>query len=169
MDFDFLPLNSRLVVFYCKGLFNQYTQSECDFVRYNAGCRALRPKKVRAYYYGTTHQNVISSSLVDWKPFRDFFGSVPVGRTCAYFSAITYDKHVTLTSLVRMWTPQQKVQRVLWFTGFKSVTRVQRRVRIEWSVVTPLLACLKHLSELLQNGSRTRSTMSSIPKGYFPV
>ncbi|GFW08518.1 hypothetical protein TNCV_2775401 [Trichonephila clavipes] len=33
-----------------------------------------------------------------------------------------------------MWTQHQKVQSVLWLTEFKSVTRVQRRVRTEWNV-----------------------------------
>ncbi|GFX96181.1 hypothetical protein TNCV_2290691 [Trichonephila clavipes] len=32
-----------------------------------------------------------------------------------------------------MWTPQQKVQCVLWLKKFNSVTRVQRRVRTEWN------------------------------------
>ncbi|KAJ4443123.1 hypothetical protein ANN_04773 [Periplaneta americana] len=31
-----------------------------------------------------------------------------------------------------MWTPQQKVQCVLWLSEEKSVTRVQRRVRRTW-------------------------------------
>ncbi|GFV32147.1 uncharacterized protein TNCV_1674361 [Trichonephila clavipes] len=37
-----------------------------------------------------------------------------------------------------MWPPQQKVQCMLWLTEFKSVTRVQRRIRTEWNVVTGL-------------------------------
>ncbi|GFW17631.1 DUF4817 domain-containing protein [Trichonephila clavipes] len=37
-----------------------------------------------------------------------------------------------------MWTPHQKVQCVLWLTEFKSVTRVQRRVRTKWNVGSPL-------------------------------
>ncbi|GFX54786.1 hypothetical protein TNCV_2556721 [Trichonephila clavipes] len=35
-----------------------------------------------------------------------------------------------------MWTPQQKVQGVLWLTEFKSVTRVQRRFQTEWNIAT---------------------------------
>ncbi|GFV63327.1 hypothetical protein TNCV_3751441 [Trichonephila clavipes] len=29
-----------------------------------------------AYYYGNTHQNVINSSSMDWKPLRGFLGLV---------------------------------------------------------------------------------------------
>ncbi|GFT40628.1 hypothetical protein TNCV_3008021 [Trichonephila clavipes] len=47
--------------------------------------------------------------------------TVPIGRRCTHYSAITDDKLVTLTSLGKMWTPQQKVQCVLWLTEFKSV------------------------------------------------
>ncbi|GFX27472.1 uncharacterized protein TNCV_4995281 [Trichonephila clavipes] len=48
------------------------------------------------------------------------------------------DKLVTLASLVKMQTLQQKVQCVLWLTKFKSATRVQQRVRTEWNVVAGL-------------------------------
>ncbi|GFT58636.1 MARVEL domain-containing protein [Trichonephila clavipes] len=37
-----------------------------------------------------------------------------------------------------MWTPQQKVQYVLWLTEFKSVTRVQLHVRTKWNVDSPI-------------------------------
>ncbi|GFX82187.1 uncharacterized protein TNCV_4398461 [Trichonephila clavipes] len=37
------------------------------------------------------------------------FGSSPIGRTCEHYSAIEDNILVTLTSLVKMWTPQQKV------------------------------------------------------------
>ncbi|GFT31829.1 uncharacterized protein TNCV_2035601 [Trichonephila clavipes] len=67
-----------------------------------------------------------------------FFGSSPISRTCAHYSAIADDKLVTLTSLVKTWTPLQKVQCVLWLTEFKSFTRKLRRVRAEWNVVTGL-------------------------------
>ncbi|GFX18096.1 uncharacterized protein TNCV_1577751 [Trichonephila clavipes] len=67
-----------------------------------------------------------------------FFGAYLIGRTGAHYSAIADDKLVTLISLVKMWPPQQKVQCVLWLTGFKSVKRVQRHVRTEWNVVTGL-------------------------------
>ncbi|GFT37153.1 hypothetical protein TNCV_1126291 [Trichonephila clavipes] len=49
----------------------------------------------------------------------------------------TDDKLATLTSLVKMWMPQQKVQCLLRFKKFKSVTRVQRRVLTEWNVDPP--------------------------------
>ncbi|GFT90684.1 uncharacterized protein TNCV_4074661 [Trichonephila clavipes] len=55
----------------------------------------------------------------------------------AFYSAIVDDKLVTLTSLVNMWTPEQKMQCVLWLTEFKSVTRVQRCVQTEWNVDSP--------------------------------
>ncbi|GFV99204.1 uncharacterized protein TNCV_1511771 [Trichonephila clavipes] len=67
-----------------------------------------------------------------------FFGSSPIDCTSAYYSAIADDKLVTLTSLVKMWTPQQKVQCVLWLKEFKFFMRLQRRVRTEWNVVTGL-------------------------------
>ncbi|GFV69758.1 uncharacterized protein TNCV_1349111 [Trichonephila clavipes] len=85
-----------------------------------------------AYYYETTHQNVIKCSSVDWKHLREF-RSNPIGRTCLHYSAVTDDKLATLTSLVKIWTPQQRMHYVLWFTKFKSITRVQRRVRTEWN------------------------------------
>ncbi|GFX86752.1 uncharacterized protein TNCV_1409491 [Trichonephila clavipes] len=97
-----------------------------------------------AYYYGTTHQNVIN--CVDWKTLRDFFGSSLIDRTCAYYSTIAEDI-VTLTSLGKTRTPQQKMQCVLWLTEFDlnsinqnthCITRVQRRVRTEWNVVSGL-------------------------------
>ncbi|GFW09318.1 hypothetical protein TNCV_4276461 [Trichonephila clavipes] len=53
---------------------------------------------------------------------------------CVHYSAMEDDKYVILTSLVKIWAPQQKVQCVLWFTEFQSVTHVQRRVRTEWNV-----------------------------------
>ncbi|GFX86716.1 uncharacterized protein TNCV_1409131 [Trichonephila clavipes] len=65
-----------------------------------------------------------------------FFGSSPIDRTCTHYSAIVGDKLVTLTSLVKMWLPQQKC--VLWLPEFKSVARVQQRVRTEWNVLTDL-------------------------------
>jgi hypothetical protein len=36
-----------------------------------------------------------------------------------------------------MWTPQRKVQCVLWLAELKSVTRVQRRATKEWNVDPP--------------------------------
>ncbi|GFX51919.1 hypothetical protein TNCV_3063361 [Trichonephila clavipes] len=52
-------------------------------------------------------------------------------------SPIVDNKLVTLTSQVKMWTPQQKVYCVLWFMEFKSVTRVQQRVQTQWNVDPP--------------------------------
>ncbi|GFU11945.1 uncharacterized protein TNCV_1484101 [Trichonephila clavipes] len=66
-----------------------------------------------------------------------YFGSCPIGCTCAHYSAVSDDKLVLLISLVKMWMPLQKVQCVLWLTEFKSVTRVQPRVRTEWNVDPP--------------------------------
>ncbi|GFW21076.1 uncharacterized protein TNCV_2703161 [Trichonephila clavipes] len=61
-------------------------------------------------------------------------GPSPIGRTNAHYSAIADDELVTMPTLVKMWMPQQKVQRVLWLTEFKSVTFVQRRFRTQWNV-----------------------------------
>ncbi|GFS82986.1 hypothetical protein TNCV_1568551 [Trichonephila clavipes] len=36
----------------------------------------LKYPKVLAFFYGTTHQNVINCSSVDWKRLRDFLGVV---------------------------------------------------------------------------------------------
>ncbi|GFT25153.1 uncharacterized protein TNCV_180411 [Trichonephila clavipes] len=91
-----------------------------------------------AYYYGTTHQNHNILFIRGLENSPKFFGSSTIGRTCAHYSANVDDKFVTLTSLENMWTPEQKVQCVLWLTEFKSVTRVQQCVRTEWNVVTGL-------------------------------
>ncbi|GFY13501.1 hypothetical protein TNCV_4958711 [Trichonephila clavipes] len=43
-----------------------------------------------AYYYGTTYQNVINCSSMDWKTLRDFLGLVgSAARTTEQWSAIT--------------------------------------------------------------------------------
>ncbi|GFX52493.1 DUF4817 domain-containing protein [Trichonephila clavipes] len=55
----------------------------------------------------------------------------------AHSSGEVDDKLVTPTSLVKMSTPHQKVQCVLWLTEIKSVTRMQRRFRSEWNVDPP--------------------------------
>ncbi|PRD31511.1 UNVERIFIED_CONTAM: hypothetical protein NCL1_23325 [Trichonephila clavipes] len=112
-----------------------------------------------AYYYGTTHQNVINCSSMDWKTLRNFFGSSPIDRMCTHYSEVADDKSFTLTLFVKIWKPQQKVLCTLWLTEFKSVTREQRGVRIEWNVVNGFLI---DLSGLLQNQTRTRSTVSAI-------
>ncbi|KAJ4430212.1 hypothetical protein ANN_22423 [Periplaneta americana] len=52
-------------------------------------------------------------------------GNEPLGS----FKAISWDHFVGQQGMVNMWTPQQKVQCVLWLAEEKSVTRVQRRVR----------------------------------------
>lgn len=49
------------------------------------------------------------------------------------------EKLVPRVSFSNMWTPQKKVQCVLWLTELKSVMRVQRCVRTEWNV-DPLTA-----------------------------
>ncbi|GFX64898.1 uncharacterized protein TNCV_450361 [Trichonephila clavipes] len=67
-----------------------------------------------------------------------FFGSSPIGCMHVHYSAIADNELVTLTSLVKMWTLQQKVQCVLWLTEFKSDTQVQLRVRKERNIVTGL-------------------------------
>ncbi|GFX45455.1 hypothetical protein TNCV_2739921 [Trichonephila clavipes] len=91
-----------------------------------------------AYGSRTTHQNVISCASGDSKPFRDFLSLLQsAARAC-----IAEDKRVTLTSLVKFWTPQQKVQCVLLLTKFKLVTCVQCRVQTEWKIVTGLFNAL---------------------------
>ncbi|GFX18945.1 uncharacterized protein TNCV_322501 [Trichonephila clavipes] len=65
-----------------------------------------------------------------------FFGSNPIARICTHYSAIADDKIVALTSLVTMWTPQQRCGRhskrcgELWLAEFKAATLVKQRVRI---------------------------------------
>ncbi|GFV81438.1 uncharacterized protein TNCV_51621 [Trichonephila clavipes] len=76
--------------------------------------------------------HVISLSSVPLKTHH--VGSSTISRTCAHYSAISDDKLVKLTSLVKMWTPQEKLQCILWLTEFKSVPCVQRRVRTQWNV-----------------------------------
>ncbi|GFW28696.1 uncharacterized protein TNCV_3714111 [Trichonephila clavipes] len=66
------------------------------------------------------------------------FGCSPIGHTGTHYSAIADDKLVTLTSLVKMWTQQQKVQCVLWLKKVKSVKRVQQRIRTECGIFTGL-------------------------------
>ncbi|GFY35534.1 uncharacterized protein TNCV_196371 [Trichonephila clavipes] len=77
--------------------------------------------------------NVINCSSVDWKTLPRCFGSTPTDRTCAQYSAVVDDKLATLTSLVKMWMPQQKMCCVLWLKEFLSVMRAQRQVRTEWN------------------------------------
>ncbi|GFY29130.1 uncharacterized protein KIAA0825 [Trichonephila clavipes] len=74
--------------------------------------RGLKYTKVMAYYSG-----------LSMDPSK-YFGSSPIGRTCAHYSAIADDELVTQTSFVKMWMPQQKVQCALWLTELKSVTHV---------------------------------------------
>ncbi|GFV37331.1 uncharacterized protein TNCV_1376441 [Trichonephila clavipes] len=67
---------------------------------------------------------------MDWKTLRDFLGQ---GRTCAHYSAIAHgtdfiSTHVDATVKGAVCT---------LVTEFKSVTRVQRRVRTEWNVDPP--------------------------------
>ncbi|GFY17549.1 uncharacterized protein TNCV_3519041 [Trichonephila clavipes] len=81
-----------------------------------------------------------------------FFGSSTIGRTCVHYLAIADSKLVTLTSLVKMWMPQQKEQRILWLTEFKSVTHVQN---VYEQNRMSSLACLIDLAGLLQNESGT--------------
>ncbi|GFT31830.1 hypothetical protein TNCV_2035611 [Trichonephila clavipes] len=72
-------------------------------------------------------------------PLR-FFRSSLIGRMCAHYSAIADHKLVTLTSLVKMRTPQQKVQCVLCLWSARNLNqRVQRRVRTECNVNPPKL------------------------------
>ncbi|GFX16888.1 uncharacterized protein TNCV_2518661 [Trichonephila clavipes] len=81
--------------------------------------------------------------------------SSPIDHMCAQYSAIADDKLVTQTSLVKKWTPQQKVQCVLWLAEFKSVTRVQRRVRTKWNVDSPTTKSIHRWERTLME-SRTR-------------
>ncbi|GFV31282.1 uncharacterized protein TNCV_1640341 [Trichonephila clavipes] len=66
-----------------------------------------------------------------------FIGSSPIGHTCVHYSAIADDPFFTIISLAKIWTPQQMVQGVLRLTEFKSVPRVQRRVRTDGNVDPP--------------------------------
>ncbi|GFV63228.1 hypothetical protein TNCV_2662301 [Trichonephila clavipes] len=82
-----------------------------------------------AYYYGTTHQNVINCSSMDLKTLR-FFGSSPIGhlrRKTFYTDFISKDVNATVKGGVRTFV-----------TEFRPVTHIQRRVRTEWNVVTCL-------------------------------
>ncbi|KAJ4444489.1 hypothetical protein ANN_06281 [Periplaneta americana] len=57
-------------------------------------------------------------------------------------------------AMVNMWTPQQKVQCVLWLAEEKSVTRVQHSVRRTWNVDLPgHKAILKRHTTLRETGS----------------
>ncbi|GFX75118.1 hypothetical protein TNCV_3170451 [Trichonephila clavipes] len=67
----------------------------------------FKVSKVMTHYNGTIHQRVINCSSVDWKSLRECLGLVPIGRKCMHYSAIADNKLVTLTSLVKMGTPQQ--------------------------------------------------------------
>ncbi|GFV51902.1 uncharacterized protein TNCV_1322551 [Trichonephila clavipes] len=86
-----------------------------------------------AYFCGATHQNRINCSLPRIGNLLRCFGSSPIGRTCAHYLAVADDKLVTLISSVKMRTPQQKAQCVLWLSEFRSVSRVLRRIRTEWN------------------------------------
>ncbi|GFT90194.1 uncharacterized protein TNCV_3776091 [Trichonephila clavipes] len=97
-------------------------------------------------------------------PLR-FFGSIPIGRTRAHYSAIADDKLVTLPSLVKMWTPQQKRQCALWLTTFKSVTLIQRLFRIEWNVDFPTSKSNHQWERILkETGTLVSQTDTSILK-----
>ncbi|GFU63941.1 uncharacterized protein TNCV_1939661 [Trichonephila clavipes] len=90
----------------------------------------------------------MTTAIEDWAKPRCFktvlrykllrVKSSSIGHMCANFSAIADDKLVTLTSLVKMWKPQQKGHCVLWLTEFQAVTRVLRRIRTEWHAVLGL-------------------------------
>ncbi|GFV03184.1 hypothetical protein TNCV_4017811 [Trichonephila clavipes] len=74
-----------------------------------ARCPGLKYPKAMAYYYGDTHQNVINSSSMDWNPLQDFLGRT-IGHMSVHYPAAADDKLFTLTSIVKMWTPQKKMQ-----------------------------------------------------------
>ncbi|GFX81130.1 uncharacterized protein TNCV_1911221 [Trichonephila clavipes] len=88
-----------------------------------------------------------------------FFASSPIDRMCVHYSTIADDERASLNSLIKMWMPQHKGQCILWLTEFESVSRVQRRVRMELNVVTGLP------NRLIRTPTKcTRSIVSSIMK-----
>ncbi|GFW58812.1 hypothetical protein TNCV_4046511 [Trichonephila clavipes] len=97
-----------------------------------------------------------------------FFESSPIDRKCTHYSAIADDKLVTIISSVKMREPLQEVRCVLRLRNFNQ-SRMYSGL-FEQNGMS-LLAYLINLSELLQNKSHTRSTVSPITKaqGYLPV
>ncbi|GFV76105.1 uncharacterized protein TNCV_4671941 [Trichonephila clavipes] len=92
-----------------------------------------------------------------------FFVYSSIGCTYAHYSVIADDKLFTLTSLVKTWTPQQKVQCVLWLTEFKSVTHVQRRVRTKWNVDPPTSKSIHQWERTLKETGGLVSQTSKCP------
>jgi hypothetical protein len=68
--------------------------------------------------------------------------------------------------LVKMWTPQCKVQCVLWLAELKSVTRVQRRARREWNVDPPTRKSIYEWDKTLQETGSLISHAGKHPKQH---
>jgi hypothetical protein len=70
----------------------------------------------------------------------------------------------TLPLLVKMWTPQCKVQCVLWLAELKSVTGVQRCARREWNVYRPTCKSIYEWDKTLRETGSLISHAGKHPK-----
>ena len=68
--------------------------------------------------------------------------------------------------LVKMWTPQRKVQFVLLLAELKSVTRVQRRARREWNVDPPTCRSIYEWDKTLRETGSLISQAGKHPKQH---
>ncbi|GFX43602.1 hypothetical protein TNCV_510511 [Trichonephila clavipes] len=73
------------------------------------------------------------------------------------------DKLVALTSLVKMWTLQQKAQCVFWLTEFNSVMCAQRHVRTEWNVDPLTLKSIYQRERILKEKGALVSQIGKYP------
>jgi hypothetical protein len=67
---------------------------------------------------------------------------------------------------VKMWTPQRKVQCVLWLAELKSVTHVQRRARREWNVDPPTCKSVYEWDKTLREMGSLISHAGKHPKQH---
>jgi len=65
-----------------------------------------------------------------------------------------------------MWTPQHKLQCMLWSAELKSVTRVQRRARKEWNVDTPTCKSIYEWDKTLPEMGNLISHAGKHPKQH---
>ncbi|GFY27244.1 hypothetical protein TNCV_2068651 [Trichonephila clavipes] len=87
---------------------------------------------------------------MDWNTLQDFLGLV---RSAAHYSAIVDDKPFTLTSLVKMWTPQfpeinnSPRNSLIKQTGFENIAFPVREncISVTFSVAVANVTCLKIL------------------------
>ncbi|GFX44548.1 hypothetical protein TNCV_4713741 [Trichonephila clavipes] len=82
-------------------------------------------------HYGTTNQNVINCSSVDWKPLRDFLGLRSPHVRALFGNRRRKTCYIDFISK----GGRHSKRRSAYFcvTEFKPVLRVQRYVRIEWN------------------------------------